>query len=446
MIRVQGFIYENWIQNVDMLNKIKGNFLNKDSNDVFKGMLTLLIGSGFARLVGLLSIPILVRIYTPDDYGVLAMYTSVIAVITPIMTLRYTQAIPLPKTDIMAFTLFSLCAKLILIFTIVTSIVLYQWGDALLTYFNMSALIPWKWLIILGVSGSAFYELLSLWATRKKQYKVLARSQFTQSLTGNCIKIVLGALAFKPAGMLIGQFFSQSAGISIFIKDSRKDFLFYISRVKVKKERLIAAYYQSFVWFRLPSQFLMVISAQAPVIMMAKLFDASIVGQFGLAKMVLMLPSSLLGQAVSKAYFAEIASIGKNDLKRINKLTLVVQKKLFIVGVPIMLLIIILSEFGFNLLFGEGWTIAGKYAAILAPSMLFAFTSAPLIQVLNIIGSQSAFLFINVIRLFLMGGLFFFADLYHISSIDFMFLYSAIMTFFYILISVYIFISMSRRG
>lgn len=433
-------------KSVNMFKKIKKNFLDAESNDVFKGMLTLLIGSGFARIVGILSIPILVRIYGPEDYGILAIYTSIVAIITPVMALRYTQAIPLPKTDIMAFNLFSLCFKLIIFFTLVISLILALWGDTILIYFNMKALIPWKWLIVLGVLGSALYELLSLWATRKKQYKVLAKSQFMQSLIGNIVKVTLGLFGFNPFGMLIGQFFSQSAGVTIFMKNAREDFKCYTSKIKPSKEKLAAAYYQSFVWFRLPSQFLMVISTQAPVIMIAKLFDASIVGQFGLAKMVLMLPSSLIGQAVSKAYFAEVASIGKNNLEKINHITSAVQKKLFLVSIPIALMIIFLAEPGFAFFFGEEWKVAGRYAAILAPSMLFSFTSSPLIQVLNIIGSQSVFLLINIIRFLLMVGLFLYASIHPIVPTSFLLSYSAIMTFFYIGISLYIFICMSRRA
>ncbi|MBF6615098.1 MAG: oligosaccharide flippase family protein, partial [Candidimonas sp.] len=88
-----------------------------EAGNVFRGMMTLLLGAGLARIVGLLSIPILARIYSPEDFGVLALYTAFIAVVVPVMTLRYVQAIPLPKTDVMAFNLFSVCFKLIIIFS-----------------------------------------------------------------------------------------------------------------------------------------------------------------------------------------------------------------------------------------------------------------------------------------------------------------------------------------
>jgi O-antigen/teichoic acid export membrane protein len=399
--------------------KLKKIFFTGESRDVFKGMMTLLVGAGLARLVGLISIPILARIYTPEDYGVLALYTALIAVITPIMTLRYVHAIPLPKTDVMAFNLFTVCLKLIFIFSIVIASILVVWGEGLLSWLNMEALIPWRWLIFLGVVGTSLYELFSLWATRKKQYKVIAKTQFTQSLIGNVVKITLGLLGYKPSGMIIGQFLSQSAGITSFLKSAREDFKAYTSRISLSKEKLVAGYYRYFVWFRLPSQFLMVLSVQAPLLMMATLFSTNIVGQFGLAKMVVMIPSSLIGQAVAKAYYAEVASLGKNNVKRIQTLTLNVQKKLMLFGAPPIIVFAMLSPWLFVVVFGEGWIVAGEYARILSPYILLMLISTPLIQVLNIVGSQLTFLMINVCRVLGLLSLFYLAKYFELTAYEF---------------------------
>ena len=80
------------------IKKLARRILNKitagESGDVFRGMLVLLLGSGVARLIGIGVIPILTRIYTPEEYGVLAVYTSFVAILAPLLTLRYVQAIP----------------------------------------------------------------------------------------------------------------------------------------------------------------------------------------------------------------------------------------------------------------------------------------------------------------------------------------------------------------
>lgn len=409
--------------------------LQGESGNVFRGMLTLVMGAGLARIVGLASIPILTRLYSPEDYGVLAIYTSIVAVLVPILTLRYVTAIPLPKTDAMAFNLFMLCAKLILVGTLLISLVLGFFGETVLGWFSMQEFAHLWWLIAIGVLGTATYELFSLWATRKKDYKIIAKTQFTQSLTGNAVKIGLGLLSLKPLGLVIGQLIAQSGGVGSLFKNAYQDFKKLYPNLSAKKQKFVAKYYQDFPWFRLPSQFLMVLSIQAPILMMSALYDKESTGQLGLAIMALSLPVSLIGSAMSKAYYAEIASLGKHNIKRIKELTFSVQKKLFIVGAPFSLLVYLFSETLFKLIFGDDWSEAGKFASILAPFILFQFTSSPLMEVVNILGSQIIYLILHSLRLLGLYGLYLLSYNIQLEENFFILLLSIYLSIFYLLAS-----------
>lgn len=381
-----------------MLKRIKKNLFFGASGDVFKGMLTLLKGASLARVVGLVCIPILAHLYSPEDYGILALYTSFVAVFAPLLTLRYVQAIPLPRTDAVAFNLFTLCFKLIVIGSLIIAGTLYLFSEIIFGWFNMHALTHWWWLVVLGIAGTSMYELFSLWATRKKQYGTIAKTQFTQSLIGNITKIGLGFLAIKPAGLLIGQFLNQSAGVASFIKGSKREFRFFLSRTNRNKEWRLAKYYRAFFLYRTPSELLMVLALQAPILMTAKLFDSTITGQLSFTLMALSLPVGLIGISMSKAYYAEVARIGKKDIVKIKLLTIDIQKKLFIAAIPIALFTYFFAEWVFVFVFGEKWRMAGQFASMLSPFLLLKFTSSPLDQVFNVISTQVIYLFINLTR------------------------------------------------
>lgn len=418
-----------------MITKIKNlarRQFQGEAGGVFRGMITLVMGAGLARIVGLASIPILTRLYSPEDYGVLAIYTSIVAVLVPILTLRYVTAIPLPKTDAMAFNLFMLCAKLILVGTLLISLVLGFFGETVLGWFSMQEFAHLWWLIAIGVMGTATYELFSLWATRKKDYKIIAKTQFTQSLTGNAAKIGLGLLSLKPLGLVIGQLIAQSGGVGSLFKNAYQDFKKLYPHVSSKKQRFVAKYYQEFAWFRLPSQFLMVLSTQAPILMMSALYGKESTGQLGLAMMALAMPVGLIGGAMSKAYYAEIAALGRNNLSKIKKVTFSIQKKLFAIGLPITIVVMLLAKPVFSLVFGESWMIAGGYAAILAPFMLLQFTSSPLVQALNVVGSQLSFLIINVTRMIGFIFIFYFFKKTHVEENDFITILSVFLCLFYL--------------
>lgn len=415
-----------------MINKLKSKLFAGESGSVFRGMLTLVMGSGLARIVGLASIPILTRLYSPEDYGVLAIYTSIVAVLVPILTLRYVTAIPLPKTDAMAFNLFMLCAKLILVGTLLISLVLGFFGETVLGWFSMQKFAHLWWLIAIGVMGTATYELFSLWATRKKDYKIIAKTQFTQSLTGNAAKIGFGLLSLKPLGLVIGQLIAQSGGVGSLFKNAYHDFKKLYPSLSTKKQRFVAKYYQDFPWFRLPSQFLMVLSTQAPVLMMSALFSTEPVGQFGLATMALSMPVSLIGQAVASAYYAEVAAIGRSNYKKIKRITWNVQRKLMLIGGPPVIMLALLAPWLFSIVFGEEWLTAGEYARILAPYILLMLISTPLVQVLNVVGSQFVFLFINISRVISLCFLFILVRYFELSANGFVITFSVFSVLYFV--------------
>ncbi len=415
-----------------------------EAGDMLRGMMVLLLGSGAARIIGVLSIPVLTRIYSPEDFGVLALYSAFVGVVFPLMTFRYVQAIPLPRTDTMALGLFVLCFKLILVSSVVFAVFFAVFGEVFLKFLGMGVLLPFWWLIVLGSFGAATYELFSMWATRKKQYDVIAKSQFSQALVGNVVKIVLGGLSFGSLGLLLGQVLNQGSGLVILLKDVRSFYKSKFSNLNKGRLLFLAAYYQSFIWFRLPSHFLVTLSLQAPLFMVGVLFSKESTGQLSLAMMALSLPIGLVGSAISKAYYAEIASIGKRNLKRVTEMTFSVQGRLFSVGVPFSLFIYFYAESLFRFVFGEEWVVAGSFASLLAPSILFQFTSSPLMEVINILGVQKIYLYLQVLRVVGLAVIFMLASSLGFEIYYFVLCLSLYFSAFYLLVSIIVFLLLSR--
>ncbi|HRL75159.1 MAG TPA: oligosaccharide flippase family protein [Candidatus Accumulibacter phosphatis] len=402
---------------------------------VFKGMATLAIGTGVARIIGVASIPVLTRIYSPADYGVLSVFTSLVLMLVPIVTLRYVVAIPLPRHDGLAMNLMALSVGLMLCITLAVSLVLWAFGPVLLGLVSMEVLAPYWWLIVLGIVGTGSYELLSMWATRRKAYRIIAQTQVFQSAVGSFLKIGLGLLALKPLGLLLGQVVAQSGGSGSFVARFRSDFQRTAGMVTLRRMAFTGRYYWGFPVYRLPSQFLMVFSMQAPLLFAAALYDAETTGQLGLAMMALALPVNLLGQSIGKAYYAEVARLSRKAPGKILEITKSVQKRLFAIGVPSALAIIVFGPSLFSLIFGEIWFLAGIFASILAVSLLFQITSAPMIQVLNVFNQQKLFLAINGVRAIMLISLYLVFSITNLSAILFTIAYSGLMTLFYLAIS-----------
>ena len=76
-----------------MINKLK------PKSEFSRNVLTLMTGTTIAQAIPIAISPILTRIYTPEDFGMFALYMSVASILSVVATGRYELAIMLPKKD-----------------------------------------------------------------------------------------------------------------------------------------------------------------------------------------------------------------------------------------------------------------------------------------------------------------------------------------------------------
>ena len=87
------------------------------NNPLYKGVLVLGSGTAVAQLIGIVTMPIITRLYLPSEMGILAVYSSVLAIFGIGATLRYEFAYALPKENDDAINLFGLCLILLCLTT-----------------------------------------------------------------------------------------------------------------------------------------------------------------------------------------------------------------------------------------------------------------------------------------------------------------------------------------
>ena len=68
-------------------------------NTFVYGVSLLLGGTAGAQMLTVLAAPLLTRLYSSEDFGLLSVYTSLLALIGVVSSLRYELAIPLPEDD-----------------------------------------------------------------------------------------------------------------------------------------------------------------------------------------------------------------------------------------------------------------------------------------------------------------------------------------------------------
>jgi O-antigen/teichoic acid export membrane protein len=72
-----------------------------------------------AQGVSLLAVPVSTRLYTPSDYGVLAVYNSLLALALIFSSFRYELAILQPREDDQSLDVLVLCVSIVIVLTLI---------------------------------------------------------------------------------------------------------------------------------------------------------------------------------------------------------------------------------------------------------------------------------------------------------------------------------------
>lgn len=396
---------------VKLFQKLRDRFKGKDASGILRGTISLTMGAGFAKLIGIASIAVLARIYSPDDYAVLAIYSALVNIIVPVMTLRYVIAVPLPKTDAAAANVMALSALLVVAISMLGGAAMWLLGPGLLGALEMDALTPWRGLVIAGAVAVAVYEGLTMWATRKHAFSIIARTQVVQSLMGEGLKIALGLAGLRPFGLMLGQLVSQSGGISSLALTQRKEYRRLARFVSVTRMKRLAKRYWSFPAYRLPSQVLLIGSAQMPVLLSATFYGKDATGQLALAFTALAVPATLMADSVGKAYFAGISKLGRRKPREIRALTFSVIRTVLLLALAPTIALMFAGEWIFTHAFGSKWALAGHFASFLSILMIAQFVNrATVSYLMSVFDGQREVLFLNIQRVLLTFGCFWIGD------------------------------------
>jgi len=281
-------------------------------------------------------------------------------------------------------------------------------GQGILVFFSMDQITIYWWLVPIAFAGTGLYELLSGWAIRKKEFNPLAKTKVWQKIIGDVVKVSFGFIGIRPLGLLIGYILNQAGGIIRLFKDLKKHFVNNVRYISKKRIIFFSKRYSDFPKYRIPSQFLLNLSAKAPLLYFAWHFGADTTGQIGLATMMLSLPISLIGYTTGKAYYAEIATIGKRMPDKIFKITKNVARKLFLFSIIPFSVILFFGPVIFEIVFGVKWYEAGVFASILSPYLLTQFIYSPISEgILSVFEKQSMVLLIEISRVLMTFFVFF---------------------------------------
>ena len=373
-------------------------FFNKTSNPSFASdVLKLVGGTAIAQALGILASPIITRLYGPEALGLSALFASITGIIAVVVCLRYELAIMLPEKDEDAANLLALSLFLAVLMSGISAIVIWLNEDTLLSLLNAQELKQLFWLVPISVLLSGFFLALNYWNSRTKRFGRLSIARVTASVATTGTQLGAGFSGHAIGGSLIGAGLLGSAISTLMLGGLiwRDDGWGLIKAFSLKNIKVGLKRYSKFPLFDSWSALLNSSSWQLPIFLLSSSFSPTVVGYYALGMMVLQLPTSLIGSAISQVFFQRGAQAKfDGSLPALVEATFL---RLAVIGPLPVVLLSMTGEDIFIVIFGATWAEAGVYAQILSIWIFFVFVTSPISTVFSILEKQRSFLIFNIL-------------------------------------------------
>ncbi len=366
-----------------MLNKLK------PKSEFSRNVLTLMTGTTIAQAIPIAISPILTRIYTPEDFGVFALYMSIATLLSVIATARYELAIILPKKDEDAVNIVALSLLISFVVSAISFVLLYIFNARITELLENPEISVWLYFIPLSVLLTGIYQSFNYWNNRKKHYKLLAASRVVRSGTTAASNLGMGFYGLGSSGLIIGGLVGQGVATSMLTGITYKENKRRFKEIKKLKILALMKRYKKLPIFNLPNALIDGFRLLAITVFIAKFFTTATLGQFSLAWKMVQAPMSLIGSSLSQVFFQKVSSAQRRELYAIMKQFIV---KAFMVSLPIFLIIYFFAVDIFTVIFGENWKLAGEVASALSPWLFLNFLTSPLSTIFIVLNRQESVL------------------------------------------------------
>jgi len=346
----------------------------KPKSEFNRNVLTLLTGTTIAQAIPVAISPILTRIYTPEDFGIFALFLAIISIFGSIANGRYELAIMLPEKDEDAINIFALGLIIVSILSISLFLIIILFHDSIMQFLNNDEIGLWLYFSPIAIFFIGFFNVLNYFNTRKKYYKNIATSKVIKSIIMAILQLLIGFFKQGPAGLIIGYmmslFFSNWKLFENILKDKELLRKISLDNIRIQAKRFIN-FPKISMWGVLANT----LSIQLTNMLISTFFNLSTLGFYSLVQKILGMPSTLIGGSIGQVYF-QTATKEKQQTGKTITIFMHTLKKLLIIALSVYGLLYFIVEDLFAIVFGEEWRIAGIYAQLILPLFFIRFVYA----------------------------------------------------------------------
>jgi lipopolysaccharide exporter len=372
------------------------NSLNRLTGES-RSVLTLISGTSLAQVLNLCFTPGITRLYCPEVFGDVSIFTSLISIVSIIICLRYELSIVIPTDDTEAYSLFRISCMFATAVSAILAIFLLIFRATFFHLIGASSLAEYWYFVPITLFFSGLTQAVSFLLTRGGKFSLLALIAVVAAVVVNISSILFGFLGHASVfARLFSTALSLLVGLMLVLAFTRKSIVGITTKHDVSWKMLVRKY-KNFLVFDVWAALINNLSWAIVPLLINGLFSSYEAGQYSLGLRVIQIPMSVIGASISRVF------LQSGNTKRLRgelyRYSVKSIKKMLLLTILPLLVLMVFGESIFRFVFGEGWSAAGKYNQILVPWALVWFCASPLHGVFTITQRQMVYLLFSTLNL-----------------------------------------------
>jgi O-antigen/teichoic acid export membrane protein len=335
------------------------------------------VGQGISFLLSV----VLARIYGPTHFGELQIFLSAASLISVPALLKFDVALVAAESEKDSENLFQLGWLALLVFAFLCLLGIQIWSGI-----TGTPIPPYWYLLPISVFGVGLIQLCWMWFVRTGEFKKVYWVRILESLAIGLPAVFLSSQG--ASGLVYSNVFGQLlVAIILFVifRANKEIQLFHFHWTALKDT---FKKFQVYPRINILQGFNDMLQVSLPILLLSKNYSAEVAGLYSQCIRVLQLPSRLIITPLAHVFFNKASALVR-DKQDLYPYVYSTAKQVFLYTLPFVVVLMFGGPYLFKMIFGERWTEAGVFAAIIAPWILFDLIRAPIVQVANLLNRQA---------------------------------------------------------
>jgi len=162
----------------------------KTKSEFTRNVLTLMTGTVVAQAIPIAISPILTRIYSPEEFGLFALFFAILSILSVLANGRYENAVMLPKKDSDAINIFALGFIINTFLSLFLLVIVVLFNDDFTRLLGNDDIAIWLYFIPIALFFTGLFNILNSFNNRQKNYKDIADAMVMKSMVLAVVQIL----------------------------------------------------------------------------------------------------------------------------------------------------------------------------------------------------------------------------------------------------------------